>query len=1105
MRTFRSTVAIVSAALVIAIAPVVADASSTPSDRPGRTNADVTVTLVTGDTVVLPSGDLDRARVEPGRGRDDVSFHVQRAGDDLRVTPSDAQPLLADGRLDERLFNVTWLTEHGYDDADRDDIPLIAKQSDDTASQGLLGNVLSAAGALVSDVLGTLGVSISTVHKDDAAHFWDTVTSTSHDLGGIEKLWLDGVAKPMLDESAAQVGAPTAWDMGYDGEGVTVAVLDTGVYRDHPDLSNQVDVYKNFTAERGDPQGHGTHVTSILAGAGSASHGKYTGVAPGASVVFAKVCTMEQCPESALLSAMEWATVEQQARVVNISLGDEDRPGVDPLEDAVNTLTKKTDALFVAAAGNGAEQGVRVTSPASADAALAVGAVDDDHKVAPFSSKGPRVGDGALKPDIVAPGVNITAAKAPKSNLGRTVGDKYQQASGTSMATPHVSGVAAILAQRHPHWGASELKSALMASADPIPGVKAIAQGAGEVNAPSALQQRVLTSPAAVDFGLQTWPHEDDEVGTRSVTYRNMSDEPITLDLELTMADGSDAAVFELAETTLQIPAHAEATTKLSADTSQPVADKRHAGVITASDGTGETVTPFAVEKEAESYDVNLRHYDLAGEQSKRFHTTIYNHDDPGQRIVLDSQSDDRPGANLRLPKGTYTVSSRLCVSGCDAGSGDKDEALIVYPVLEVDDDQTISLDAREAQPLAVTGPSDGSDLRWAEAGYNMQLDGAVPVEDKFVGNSFDGWYLAHLGPEQPAGEMEGKVAGVWADAERDPETAHVRAWFTPGRVPAGFAAQVSEDDSAEVTMDVAATRDDEVARGTWHAVGEGPGFVSLPLPPTSLPDEISTSLNTEGVQWSAGLTFEPVFRNLWSEPTTFEPGESYREVWNRGVFGPGRVSPIAGPWATSPSAVREGNVIHIRDLPLYSDGAGHNGRGDPAVLDGTTTLYRNGSLVGDSEWPGAGKFTVPSSASNYRLDVSMEHEADEAPHSSDIDVSWTFRSEESASVHELLLPVVRFAPELSDENRLQATGEVTIPVTVDAAPEAPYVTSLRVDVSFDDGETWQEGPVLETDGGSTIAVKHPEGAEFVSLRAEAEVADGTAVEQTIIRAYAVS
>ena len=173
-----------------------------------------------------------------------------------------------------------------------------------------------------------------------------------------------------------------------------------------------------------------------------------------------------QCLDSDILAGMEWAAATLHAPIVNLSLGGTDTPDIDPLEDAVNRLSAEFGTLFVIAAGN---EGVplAIDSPGSADAALTVGAVDGNDALAGISSTGPRLGDHAVKPDITAPGVAITAARAAGTALGPLVGDQYVTLSGTSMATPHVAGSAALLLEQHPDWSGAQLKAALMATAQP--------------------------------------------------------------------------------------------------------------------------------------------------------------------------------------------------------------------------------------------------------------------------------------------------------------------------------------------------------------------------------------------------------------------------------------------------------------------------------------------------------------------------------------------------------------------------------------------------------------------------------------------------------------
>jgi subtilisin family serine protease len=183
--------------------------------------------------------------------------------------------------------------------------------------------------------------------------------------------------------------------------------------------------------------------------------------------------------DSWVLAGMEWAAA-QGADVVNLSLSTRyPADGLSPLDQAVNRLTTESGALFVVAAGNGGPGSQTIGSPAAADAALAVGAVDKSGQLAPFSSRGQRRGDGAIKPDITAPGVGIVVARA----------------------TPHVAGAAAILAGQHPDWTPGQLKAALMGAAQPNPHLSVHEQGAGRVDVARATTQRLRTDTGSLSLG----------------------------------------------------------------------------------------------------------------------------------------------------------------------------------------------------------------------------------------------------------------------------------------------------------------------------------------------------------------------------------------------------------------------------------------------------------------------------------------------------------------------------------------------------------------------------------------------------------------------------
>ena len=346
----------------------------------------------------------------------------------------------------------------------------------------------AAAGGPVQD-LDPINGSAVRVSTARIATMWAGLTTGSL-RSGYRKVWLDGAARISTDVSVPLVGAPAAWAQGYTGGEVPVGVLDTGVDTDHPDLAGAVAEAVDFTGggDGVDRVGHGTQVASVIAGSGAASGGRYRGMAPDARIFSAKVCASALCAESSIIEGMTWAARDKDLKVVNLSLGQPDRPGTDLLEEAVDTLTARYGTLFVIAAGN---DGGRVSSPASADAALAVGASTLSDKVAGFSNRGPRAGDDGLKPDLIAPGVNIIAARSGDSKLpasGRH--GAYSRQSGTSMAAPHVTGAAAIVAQEHPEWSPARIKAALMSAATPIAGAAADRAGAGRLDVARAVARR---------------------------------------------------------------------------------------------------------------------------------------------------------------------------------------------------------------------------------------------------------------------------------------------------------------------------------------------------------------------------------------------------------------------------------------------------------------------------------------------------------------------------------------------------------------------------------------------------------------------------------------
>jgi len=669
---------------------------SAPRDRPVPEVRDHAITLVTGDVVHWTDGvgGQDTVTVDRPEGATG-GVHVRQAGEDLYVIPDEASALLAAEKLDRRLFNISTLVEMGYDDRRSGGIPLIATYA---AGTGRSLPTAPRGSTKVRTLESVHGMALK-AGKDDARAFWNDITRTrkSRSLdGGIAKLWLDGKVEAALKDSVPQVNAPQAWAEGFDGKGTTVAVLDTGIDATHPDVKDRVKQSRSFVPgeEVVDGNGHGTHVASTIAGSGAASDGANKGVAPAADLIVGKVLSNEGSgADSGIIEAMEWAKAEG-ADVVSMSLGSSiPDDGGDPMAQAVDALSADGGPLFVIAAGNAYGAGT-IGSPGSAASALTVAAVDKQDRRADFSSMGPLVRSYGLKPDLSAPGVDINAA-ASRSVPG--IDGMYQSMSGTSMATPHVAGAAAVLKQRHPEWSGQRIKDALMSSSKLLPDHTPYEQGTGRLDVKAAVDT-TIEATGSVEVASYDWPHSaQDAVAERTLTYRNTGDEDVTLKL----ATDTDAAAYTLSTPELTVPAGSTAAAVLSIDPSRIANDTRFSGQVLATDPSGATVahTGFAVNKERELHDLTLRLRDRAGEPMDG-------------TVVLAALGDTELGlvqvsgeTTLRLPPGNYTAWTSADVDGDRSDS--KAVAFLSAPETILDKATTVTLDASKARRVSVRTPQE--------------------------------------------------------------------------------------------------------------------------------------------------------------------------------------------------------------------------------------------------------------------------------------------------------------------------------------------------------------------------------------------------------------
>ena len=299
------------------------------------------------------------------------------------------------------------------------------------------------------------------------------------------------------------------------GEGVGVAVLDTGIAGDLPDFKTsrrdatsrvRVSAVVNPNAtSAGDGFGHGTHIAGLIAGNGNARlktdplRGRYVGVAPDAHLISVKVS--DEAGETSLLDViygLQFA-VDHKAqygiRIVNLSLNAStaESYSTDPLDAAAEAAWFAGLVVVASAGNNGAEPAAVHYAPGNDPYVISVGAVDDqrtksilDDQLAEWSSRG-TTQDGFTKPDVLAPGAHLVSTLAPGSLFASQcpeciVEGQYFQVGGTSMSTGVVSGVVALLLQLHPDWTPNQVKGALVSRMRDVPGV------GGEVDALGAFR-----------------------------------------------------------------------------------------------------------------------------------------------------------------------------------------------------------------------------------------------------------------------------------------------------------------------------------------------------------------------------------------------------------------------------------------------------------------------------------------------------------------------------------------------------------------------------------------------------------------------------------------
>lgn len=1185
------------------------------------------LTLITGDVVTVTKMAEGKNIINVDPAEAGGGARILTINKDTYVIPDQAMPYLASGFLDQDLFNITSLIEDGFDDGSEKTLPVIVQYSETKARS--VGKLPAPKGSKKTHELESIhGLAVS-ADKKEAKKFWHDITKDVQPANstkaipaqGIEKIWLDGRVEAALEQSVPQIGAPTVWESGYDGSGVKVAVLDTGIDADHPDIAGQLVETKSFVPNEDvrDFHAHGTHVASTVLGTGAASAGKNKGVAPGADLLVGKILGNDGFgQESWIIDGMEWAA--QNAKIVNMSIGSEPTDGTDPMAQAVNNLSAETGTLFVIAAGNSGSEGI--DSPGSADSALTVGAVDKSDNLAWFSSKGPRYAGSGLKPDLTAPGVGINAARSQFANGSGS----YMTMEGTSMATPHVAGAAAILAQQHPDWTGVQIKEALMSTTKKLDHIKPLEGGTGRLDVASASSATVRAT-GSIDFGFFDWPHEDNGPVEKSITYTNDGDQPVTLDLTVDVTDSDGAAtpkgMITLSSNQITIDAKSSTEVKGTLNPQLGALGTRYQGHISAS-SEGQIVahTALAMVKEEEKYSLTLNATDRDGSPGKGYFFLLGPHGEP-----LFMQIDGKK--ELRLVPGTYSVMAWMEV---DSQSDHRGIALVGNPEINLNDGaETVELDARKAEEVKVdvaketeatyrkleyyrnTGESTMNDIyimpvwvdkmyaqptkevekgeftlatRWRlaeptlkinfqgkdlddipqpgstllQGTYNLKTvyagkgapedytgldvkDKAVVVErsDELTGSeraaaaAAAGAKLLIIVNDQPQelSEWVGfenedyslsnspiAVAGVsGTEGEEliqsaksgnlslkikgtpDSEFAYDLVDMHHDAIPKDLAYAPQTKDLVKIDTEYKSDRDALGAEFRYDILSHshhGVGFLFEKALPSVRTEWVSAQ---EGTSWYHQAGVHDAQWEVRQPKVTYQPGQKLEEEWFSPVVRP-RLG--EGFWAP----YRERNNI-ILNFPAWADsGVGHTGADTTYPGNQTIKFYQGDTLLREVQGQALYYFNgLPAENTQYR--VVSEAARDESRWNTSIrtKTEWSFwckKDEESRTSLPLLSLDFNIDTDISGNAIAGKSTKLGLSVyQVPGAPGNGVIDGAELEISFDEGQTWEKVELTSEGKGWTAAIKHPNNkGGSVSLRAKAWDDAGNSISQEIIKAY---
>jgi hypothetical protein len=531
-------------------------------------------------------------------------------------------------------------------------------------------------------------------------------------------------------------------------------------------------------------------------------------------------------------------------------------------------------------------------------------------------------------------------------------------------------------------------------------------------------------------------------------------------------------------------------------------------GALVATAGGASVRTPLSLVKEVESYEVEVVATDRSGAPALVL---------PTARNLDTGEGIDFPLAvgstRARLPRASYAVDAGFFGTDPD---GSEHWVLMIQPRLDVTGPTTVTMDGRLTRPVAIHVP-EPSARRVLEAVDMITVTGAGTfvssaqhhgsVEEQ---DNFSFFYTAEIDASLP-NSFQTVITSTWAEpgsvpGQRFADSPFVfhTLFFEDGGFVTGLDRSVDLEELAVIDERFAESSPEH--DGAMAAIGfpDADGFFAGwgSTLRVRLPARRTAHFMAEGFVWFpiVNETSNGLSETSWSPLALIrlEPGPD-RTDWNKGVLGPNLLFPEDPP----PFITRRGDRIRLNTVTYYGDSDGHHGTSFTET--GTARLFRDGTLIGEEASPGFASFQVPPEAGNYRLEVESNR-GGSSPLSTQVTMAWNFRSQAPPTEASVALPVValRFTPNLDDRNAAPRGRPFVIPFEVSRqlGATAARLESLRLEASFDGGQSWRRAIVLRFGDRGFALVFHPDRGSSVSLRANARDRDGNRVEQTILGAY---